>query len=160
MLPLTTALIIGLQATPVVEAQEPQSPVISETWTIEYDIAILPFIDDYRRCLNYGNRIAGGRADFEEQHRSDLPRCNKLREESIEASVGVLQRRGLGEQYPPEQVADTFYRLGQIHIERGRFIDDRFEQRMAILRRYENSRPQPSAPLDKPQENEPLNAAN
>lgn len=123
---------------------------ISESWTLEYDIAILPYIQDYRRCLNYGNRVASGVADFEQQHRADLPRCEKTRAESIEQSVAALGRRGLSAQYPPEQVAETFYRIGQIHIERGRFIDDRFDQRQAVLAQYRATHERSSAPLDQP----------
>ena len=136
------ALTIGLQTMPAIPLEQPESNLIRESWTLEYDIAILPYIEDYKRCLNYGNRVARGVPDFEEQHRSDLPRCAEVLSESIEASNGAIKRRGLGDAYPADQVAETFYRLGQIHIERGRFIDDGFRQRMAILEQYQRTQVQ------------------
>ena len=45
-----------------------------ETWTLEYPRLIQPFVADYRRCLAVQMRTVRGKADFEAQHRSDLPR--------------------------------------------------------------------------------------
>lgn len=142
MIATVTALLIGLQTMPAIPLAQPDPGPTKETWTLEYDIAILPYIEDYKRCLNYGNRVARGLPDFEQQHRADLPRCTKVEQESITASVGTITRRGLIATYPAEQIADTFFRLGQIHIERGRFIDDSFRQRMAIIEQYERTQMQ------------------
>lgn len=144
MIAAAAALVLGLQTMPAIPLAQPDSGPVKETWTLEYDIAILPYIEDYKRCLNYGNRVARGLPDFEEQHRADLPRCAKVEQESITASVGTITRRGLIATYPADQIADTFYRLGQIHIERGRFIDDSFRQRMAIIEQYERTQMQNS----------------
>lgn len=160
MLSAALVSLLAMQAPAGAALPDDGSPLIRETWTLEYDISILPYIEDYKRCLNYGNRIAGGRADFEAQHRTDLPRCADVAEESIEAAAKALARRGLTAQYPPEQVADTFYRLGQIHVERGRFIDDRFKQRRAVLAQYRASQSRPAAPFDQTQENDTPNASN
>ena len=100
MLLSSIVLAMSLQAAPAASAQD---AVISETWELSYDVAITPFIEDYKRCLNYGNRIADGRANFEEQHRTDIPRCAKVYEASIKASNRMMDRRGRADLFTPEE---------------------------------------------------------
>lgn len=141
----SAALALSLQAAPAAQTQD---AVISETWELAYDVAITPFVEDYRRCLNYGNRIASGRADFEEQHRTDIPRCAKVYEKSIKASKRMMERRGRAELFTPEDVTRAFDTIGYIHVQRGRFVDDRFKQRRAVLARYRATHEPSTAPLD------------
>jgi len=143
---LSSALLaVLLQVAPAVQAQDNE---ISETWELSYDVAITPFVEDYRRCLNYGNRIARGVADFEQQHRSDLPRCAKVYEESIKASNRMMERRGRAELFTPEDVTRAFDTIGYIHIQRGRFVDDTMLHRSERLARYQATHQRSSAPLD------------
>ncbi len=145
---LSTAVLGLFLQTAAPAAADAKAPVISETWELSYDVAITPFIEDYKRCLNYGNRIASGRADFEEQHRSDVPRCAKVYEKSIKASNSMMERRGREDVFTPEDVQRAFDTITYIHIERGRFIDDRFEQRRMVLAQYRATHEASTAPLD------------
>lgn len=131
-----SALALAWQTPPAARMDAP--PVkLKETWELAYDVAITPFIEDYKRCLNYGNRVITDAADFELQHRSDIPRCVKVYEKSIAASNRMMERRGRADVFTPEDVKEAFDTIGYIHVQRGRFIDDRFEQRRAVLARYE-----------------------
>lgn len=104
-----------------------------ESWVIEYDIAMIPYLEDYRRCLNYGHRVASGAADFEAQHRSDIPRCQKVADKAIAKSNEAIERRGRSELMTPEMVARAFAYQGTIHIGRGRNIDQQFTRRVAAF---------------------------
>lgn len=149
MLIASLALAFSLQAMQTESPREnTSSPVISETWELAYDVAITPFIEDYRRCLNYGNRIARGVPDFEDQHRTDIPRCAKVYQESIKASNRMMDRRGRTDQFTPEDVKRAFDMVGYIHVQRGRFIDDRFQQRRQVLAQYQATHQRSTAPLD------------
>ena len=132
---LAAILALSLQAQ-VATAAEPAAtpapdPTRPETWEIAYDIAVMPYLEDYRRCLNYGHRVARGVADFEAQHSSDLPRCADVLEESVEASNKALERRGRTANMPPEMVERVFAHQGRIHVERGRNIDQQFKRQLA-----------------------------
>ena len=111
----TLATLMSLQGAPAVApvaASEEEIGRVLETgqkqWTFEYDIAILPYVKDYKRCLNYANRIARseGAPDFEAQHREDIPRCEQVKVEAIASSKDVLQRRGLTENMSFEDVKE------------------------------------------------------
>jgi len=150
MLFTAAVLAFGLHLTQTSPATDAPSPVITETWELSYDIAISPYIEDYRRCLNYGNRIARGVADFEQQHRTDLPRYLKIYEESVAASNKAVKRRNRSSVSSPAAVKHAFDLVGKIHIERGRFIDDTFRQRLSVLERYRAENAPPAAPRDRP----------
>jgi len=149
MLLSSAVVALSLQAATAVPAQD---AVISETWELAYDVAITPFVEDYRRCLNYGNRIARGLPDFEQQHRSDLPRCTKVYQESIEASNRMMERRGREELFTPEDVTRVFDTIGYIHVQRGRFVDDSLRHREQRLARYTTTHAPSQAPLDQPEQ--------
>ena len=99
-----------------------------ETWVVEYPRLIQPYVQNYRRCLNVTNRRVTGQADFEIQHRSDIPRCNDVRVESIASSNTEL--RGARTTMSPEQIDVLFTNIGKIHIARGRDLDEQFNQRL------------------------------
>lgn len=138
------AVVLMTQAVPTPDVE----PVLSETWELRYDVAITPFVDDYRRCLNYGNRIASGVADFEAQHRTDIPRCAKVYEKSLSAANRMMERRGRSDVFTPTDVKRAFDTIGYIHIQRGRFIDDRFQQRRQVIAQYRATNERSQAPLD------------
>jgi len=100
---------------------------LPETWELSYDIAMQPYIEDYKKCLGYGNLIFNGSANVEKQHRADVPRCAEEKAESIEQSNAVLARRGRTDSMPPAKVAEAFDVLGYIHIQRGRNFDDQLK---------------------------------
>ena len=101
-------------------------------WELSYHTAIRFHIGDYRRCLNYGNRIVRGEPDMEMQHRADVPRCRKARDEAIEASINTLRDREI-KVMNEDDVREAFRVVGLIHIERGKNIDDQFVRRRAAL---------------------------
>lgn len=104
-----------------------------ERWELAYDIAIQPYLDDYKRCLGYGNLVFDGQANVEVQHREDVPRCDALKADSIAKSNAALVRRGRADQMPPAEVERAFTTLAMIHIERGRNLDAQFQlQQRAI----------------------------
>ncbi|MFL0355123.1 hypothetical protein ACI5KX_01485 [Erythrobacter sp. GH1-10] len=98
-----------------------------DQWEVAYDVAIQPYLDDYRRCLGYANRIFNGVPNVEEQHRADLPRCAGERQEAIAQSNAALARWGRAGEMPPSEVERTFDAIGQIHISRGRNLDQQFQ---------------------------------
>ena len=106
-----TALALNF-ASPNIHADGQEEHLISQTWALEYDVAITPFIDDYRRCLNYGNRIASGRADFEQQHRADIPRCEEVYDNSIDAANRMMASRGRANSFTPSDVTRAFDTIG------------------------------------------------
>lgn len=111
---------------------------LPESWELSYHIAISPFIEDYKRCLGYGNLVFDGSANVEAQHRTDIPRCMKVKAEAIEQSNAMLTRRNSTDIMPPAKVEEAFDVLGYIHIQRGRNLDDQFklQARAAEERRH------------------------
>lgn len=103
---------------------------LPETWELTYDIAMQPYVTDYKNCLEHTNLIFDGRPNVEEQHRAALPRCAEIRAEGILRANAVLARRGRTDTMPPEQVTEAFDTLGYIHIQRGRNLDQQFTLQM------------------------------
>ncbi|MEO1731061.1 MAG: hypothetical protein AAFR64_10000 [Pseudomonadota bacterium] len=110
---------------------------LPETWELSYDIAMQPYVEDYKKCLGYGNLIFDGTANVEKQHRADVPRCADERAEAIEQSNAALVRRGRSGSMSPAEVDEAFDVLGYIHIQRGRNFDDllKLQQRAVEERR-------------------------
>lgn len=108
-----------------------------ERWEFSYDIAISPYIEDYRRCLDHTNLTLAGRIDIEAQHRADLATCADVRTDAIEASNAAMTRRGRADRFTPADVQRAFEVIGFIHVERGRNIDRQFalQRRAAEERR-------------------------
>ncbi|MEL6487578.1 MAG: hypothetical protein AAFQ13_10610 [Pseudomonadota bacterium] len=104
-----------------------------EQWELSYDIAMQPYLEDYKRCLGYGNRIFSGEANVAAQHSADIPRCESEREVAIEESNAAIARRGRTQEMPPAAVAQAFETIGMIHVERGRNLDDLFQLQMRAL---------------------------
>jgi len=99
---------------------------VPETWTLEYPRIVQPFVDDYRRCLVTQMRRVTGEADFEEQHRNDLPRCAEEFEAAQTGAIRVLSGRTGYAEYTPDDVRDIFEHIGRIHIARGADLDNQF----------------------------------
>ncbi|EAQ28567.1 hypothetical protein NAP1_13248 [Erythrobacter sp. NAP1] len=116
-----------------------------ETWTLEYPRLIQPFVADYRRCLSVQLRKVRGQADFESQHRSDLPRCAEVLDASVEGASSVLSRRGENAEYTAADVREIFEHIGRIHIARGADLDNQFtfvqRSQAAAQEQYEAERP-------------------
>ena len=116
-----------------------------ETWTLEYPRLIQPFIADYRRCLTTQMRRVTGQADFEAQHRADLPRCSEEFEEAVEGATNLLSGRGEYTDYSRTDVVEIFEHLGRIHIARGADLDNQFtylqRAQQAARDEYESERP-------------------
>ncbi len=116
-----------------------------ETWTLEYPRIIQPFIEDYRRCLTGQMRRVRGEADFEAQHRSDVPRCEEELEAAEGRANGVLAGRGEYTEYTPADITEVFEHVGRIHIARGADLDNQFTFLMrtsaAARDTYEAERP-------------------
>ena len=114
-----------------------------ETWSVEYPRLIQPHVADYRRCLAVTNRLISGKADLEAQHAADLTRCAAVRAEAIAQSNEVLA--GAKTTLSPEQVNQLFENIGNIHVARGRDLDQQFTSRMAgaaaATDAYEANRP-------------------
>ena len=115
-----------------------------ETWTVEYPRIIRPFVVRYRQCLNISNRRVTGRPDFEDQHRTDVPRCVEDRKEAMEgarAEMATAKTR-----LNATELNAVFETVAQIHIARGRDLDDQFKQRVAAAQaantQYEEKRPE------------------
>lgn len=131
MMTLAAASLMALAQTaeeaPSVIAEGDEYTIEAEQWELSYDIAMLPYIDDYKRCLGYGDRLFDGKPNVEEQHRADIPRCEDVKAEGIAQSNAVLTRRGRAEEFSPDMVERAFFVLGQIHVQRGRNFDDRVQ---------------------------------
>ena len=116
-----------------------------ETWTLEYPRLIQPFIADYRRCLTGQMRRVTGEADFEEQHRSDIPRCGDEGEQAQQAAVAALSARAEDPEFTVDDVPLVFEHAGRIHIARGADLDNQFTFLMrtaaAAQDTYEAERP-------------------
>lgn len=103
---------------------------LPETWELSYDIAIKPYLDDYKRCLEHTNLMFNGTPNVETQHRAALPRCAEVREEGVAASNAAVARRGRSDTFTPTQVSEAFDVMGYIHIQRGRNLDQQFTLQM------------------------------
>ena len=143
----TLALLSLAQATPAAATTAPPAPEsvlvegtqytrAPEQWELSYDIAIEPYIEDYRRCLGYTNLVLAGRANIAAQHRADIATCADQKAEAIEASNAAMIRRGRSDRFTPADVERAFEVVGFIHVERGRNIDQQFAlQRLAMEER-------------------------
>jgi len=129
---------------------------VPEMWTVEYPRVITPFVRDYRRCLNYSNRQIRGVADFEVQHRADVPRCAEVREMAVAKSKEAVVAGDFGDEFTVEDVDLVFAHIGRIHIARGADIDRQFTIRLQASNKaqdeYHESQPKPDpfVPLDDP----------
>ncbi|QUL37233.1 hypothetical protein [Erythrobacter sp. JK5] len=164
MISTALALAMSLQgATETAVAIKNDEP---ETWTVEYPRIIRPFVVQYRNCLGSSNRIVRGVADFEMQHRSDIPRCADIAAQAITRSNAAMI--GAKTKLTPEEVDRLFGNIGMIHIARGRDLDNQFTQRLqrAEARQVEYRENQGDGlllnrPVQEPvQESEPLDAQN
>ncbi|MEM7701352.1 MAG: hypothetical protein AAF251_05390 [Pseudomonadota bacterium] len=148
MLLTSLAFSLGVVGLPVTlqGAQQTAVAVINEnpeTWTVEYPRIIRPFVVRYRQCLNISNRRVTGRPDFEDQHRTDVPRCVEQREKAMEGArtemVSAKTRLSATELHA------VFETVAQIHIARGRDLDDQFKQRVAAAKavhsQYQKDKP-------------------
>jgi len=97
-----------------------------KTWVVEYPRVIQPYVEDYRRCLNFANRIISGRPDFEEQHRADIPRCADVRTKAVVDSNRTLN--GARTTMTADEVDALFDNIGFIHVSRGRDVDDQLRR--------------------------------
>ena len=126
-IPLLFAPLLSLQAAgDVAVAIRNDDP---ETWVVEYPRLIQPYVQDYRRCLNLSNRRVTGVADFEEQHRADVPRCAEERAEAVAASNRALD--GAKTTMSAAEIDTLFENIGLIHIARGADLDKQFTQSLA-----------------------------
>jgi hypothetical protein len=114
-----------------------------ETWTVEYPRLIQPQVQEYRRCLKVTNRTVTGVANFEAQHRTDLPRCAEARAKAIAEANAALD--GAKTTMSPEEIERLFDNIGKIHVARGRDLDQQFTSRLsgaeAASTAYEAERP-------------------
>ena len=116
-----------------------------ETWTLEYPRIIQPFVLDYRRCLLGRMRTVRGEADFERQHRDDIPACEETAAVAQNAATDALSRRGGYADYSADDVREIFEHVGRIHIARGADLDRQFTFAVQSLEanrdRYEQEKP-------------------
>ena len=94
------ALVISLQGVGdtyiAIENEDP------ETWVVEYPRLIQPFVVEYRSCLNIANRKVTGAADFQMQHRADVPRCAEAAQKAKAGANAAME--GARTQISREQV--------------------------------------------------------
>ena len=143
LLPLLFAPLLSLQGVgDAVVAIENDTP---ETWTVEYPRLIQPYVADYRRCLVGQNRRVTGEADFERQHRADLPACEAAFDKALTASNAALAGRENYTDFTAQDVRDVFEHIGRIHIARGADLDNQFRLRLQRAARaraeYEDTKP-------------------
>lgn len=100
-----------------------------ETWVVEYPRIIRPFVVQYRQCLNVSDRRVTGEPDFEQQHRTDIPRCAKAREKSMMGATNEMA--GAKTRLSSAELGAVFDTVGFIHVARGRDMDNQFRQRVA-----------------------------
>jgi hypothetical protein len=116
-----------------------------ETWTLEYPRLIQPFVEDYRRCLSGRMRQVRGEADFEIQHRSDVPSCEEVSLQAQDAATAALAGRSEYSDYSADDVREIFEHIGRIHIARGADLDQQFtfflERSEAAQEQYEENKP-------------------
>lgn len=114
-----------------------------ETWVVEYPRVIRPYVEDYRRCLNLADRRMSGVADFELQHRSDIPRCASERAEAVASANRVLD--GAKATMSGAEIETLFENIGRIHVLRGRDLDQQFARNLAnaarLQEQYAEKRP-------------------
>jgi len=144
---LFTSLVLAMSPALALQGAPASAKVIKndnpETWSVEYPRLIQPMVLEYRTCLNVADRRVTGEANFEAQHRTDVPRCEKVKAKAIaEANAamdGAKNAIGRGE------VDQLFTNISLIHVARGRDLDDQFKQRMIaaqqVQEQYENERP-------------------
>lgn len=108
-----------------------------ETWTLEYPRIIQPYIEDYRRCLTGRMRTITGEANFEAQHRSDVPSCADVFAEAQASANAALSRTGDASEYPAERVRAIFENIARIHIARGADLDSQFSFALRSMAQYE-----------------------
>ena len=136
-LALVMTLQSGAQTLTAVRNDDP------ETWSVEYPRLIRPYVVDYRQCLNVSNRRVTGEADFEAQHRTDIPRCAEERAKAIAESNEAMA--GSKTRITSAEVDALFRDIGLIHIARGRDLDQQFTDRMAATTaakaQYEDDKP-------------------
>ena len=108
-----------------------------ETWTLEYPRLIQPYVEDYRRCLTGRMRRVTGEADFEVQHRADLPNCEEVSAQAQAAAVTALAAHSEYSDYTSDDVREIFDHAGRIHIARGADLDSQFT---FTMRRLQESR--------------------
>lgn len=115
-----------------------------ETWTVEYPRLIQPQVIAYRNCLSTSNKIVRGQADFELQHRSDIPRCAEVAEGAKAEASQIMV--GAKTKINAEELDQLFQNIGRIHIARGRDLDDQFSLRLqrsaAAKKEYSDNRPE------------------
>ena len=145
MLVSTILMVMNLQATAETAVAIPDPD--PETWVLEYPRLIQPYVQDYHRCLNYADRRLTGEANFEIQHRSDLPRCDKVAQQAMADANAVLRSRKRNTETPPAEVARIFATVGNIHIARGRDLDEQFVRR---IENYPSPLPQESLDASNP----------
>ncbi|GMN02534.1 hypothetical protein [Erythrobacter sp. MTPC3] len=116
-----------------------------ETWQVEYPRLIQPQVTEYRKCLNLSDRYINGEANFEDQHRTDVPRCAAIRQENVAAANALLADAKTT--LSPTEVETLFDRIGLIHIARGHDLDMQFTQRLARAEQaqenFEENKPEP-----------------
>ncbi|MDJ0978520.1 MAG: hypothetical protein QNI87_08275 [Erythrobacter sp.] len=141
MLLTSLALAISLQSSgETLTAIRNDDP---ETWTVEYPRVLRPFVVEYRQCLNVSDRRVTGEADFEVQHRADIPRCAETLESVVARSNETMasSKTRIG----PEEVDQLFRDIGLIHVARGRDFDQQFRERVdatiAGRAAYEENKP-------------------
>lgn len=135
VLTLTTAALLGASLQAAGANQDSvldgtQYTKLPETWELSYDIAIKPYLDDYKLCLEHTNLMFNGTPNVETQHRAAIPRCADVREAGIVQSNAALEQRGRSSTFTPEQVSEAFEVLGYIHTQRGRNLDQQFTLQM------------------------------
>ncbi|MDJ0641554.1 MAG: hypothetical protein QNJ15_01945 [Erythrobacter sp.] len=144
---ISTALALALSLPVTLQAANETAVAIKnddpETWSVEYPRIIRPYVVKYRKCLNGANRRVTGEADFEMQHRTDIPRCAEIADETKAGALDAMQ--GARTRISADEVETLFRNIGRIHIARGRDLDDQFMQRMQAAARaqaaYEDTRP-------------------
>lgn len=116
-----------------------------ETWTVVYPRPLYRYVDDYRNCLRIQMRRVTGEANFEMQHRSDIPRCSEVREKSVTDGYARLQERGDFEDFDEAAVREIFDDVDRIHIARGADLDSQFtylqRAQRAARDEYEEDKP-------------------
>lgn len=138
---ITSALALFLSLQSVGESAVAIKNDNPETWTVEYPRLIQPQVAEYRGCLSFTMRYVTGVADFEEQHRSDVPRCEQVRLAAI--SQAKIEMAGSKTRFTETQLEELFTAIGNIHIQRGRDLDDQFAMRLAASERAELEGPPP-----------------
>ncbi|BDI59851.1 hypothetical protein [Qipengyuania nanhaisediminis] len=116
-----------------------------ETWTLEYPRLIQPYVADYRRCLTGQMHRVTGEANFEMQHRADVPHCEEVSRKAQASANAALARSGNFPGYTEADVREIFEHVGRIHIARGADLDQQFtffvRRRQAARDEFEANRP-------------------